>query len=149
MRTLRPTSARPLGEHLHFWGERSELAARLQTEYCAQLGRWGLDADAFGLRVVCHERCASGHSFTLHMRGGIVVTPANITSPAEPLEQPIPSGKASRQVAQAFGRVVVIVHRLQILPATVTRRLDSMSEVESAHRQRVTIEMPDGEEVMP
>jgi hypothetical protein len=138
-----------LGEYLRIWAERPEPTGKIRAEYSAQLARWclGLDADAFGLRVVC--RCASGHAFALPMRGGLAVTPANDTNPAEPLEQPTPSREASRQVAQAFGGVLVAVHQLRTLPDTVTRRLDSMDEVEIARRQQVAIEMPDGEEVTP
>jgi hypothetical protein len=83
------------------------------------------------------------------MRAGLAMMPANDTNPAKPLEQPTPSGEASRQVAQAREGILVGLRRLRAAPDTATRHLDSMGEMESARRQRVTVEMSDGEEVMP
>ena len=150
MRTRISASDLSLSEYLHIWGEGPEPTVKIRAEYRAHLARQGLglDADAFGLRIVCRECGAPGHPSTFDMRGAVAVTPANDTNPAEPLEQPIPSDEALRQAVRALEGVLVALHRLRAAPDTVTRQL-SMDEVESAPRQRVTIEMPDGEEVMP
>ncbi len=140
-----------LSEYLHIWGEGPEPTGKIRAEYRAHLAHQGLglEADAFGLRIVCRDIGAPSHASTFDMRGRVAVTPANDTNPAEPLEQPIPSEEGSRQAVQALEGVLVALHRLRAASDTVARQLDSVREVESARRQRVTIEMPDGEEVMP